>query len=220
MQRRDQQPPFAVGVILLAGGGSRRMGSPKLLLPWGTTTVLGHLIEQWKKLRARQIAVVTAFDAKALHNELDRLQFPDRDRIFNPQPDRGMFSSIQCAATWPGWNPELTCMAIALGDQPHLNLETLRALLEFGAVHPSKICQPLRNNRPRHPVLLPKATFLNLARSSATNLKACLEDPAAPRAGFESDDPGLDLDMDTPADYERAQASSGEKQPRHPRIRN
>ena len=63
--------------------------------------------------------------------ELDRLNFPVRDRIENPQPERGMFSSILCAAHWHGWRREIASWAIVLGDQPHLRTETLRVLLEF-----------------------------------------------------------------------------------------
>ena len=37
------------GVVILAAGASSRMGKPKLVLPWGKTSVLGHLIEQWKQ---------------------------------------------------------------------------------------------------------------------------------------------------------------------------
>ncbi len=93
---------FAVGVIILAAGRSARMGRPKLLLPWGGTSVLGHLIRQWRALDAKQIAVVCARDDGAMQAELDRLGFAEENRICNPAPERGMFSSIQCAAQWPG----------------------------------------------------------------------------------------------------------------------
>src|SRR3954470_21515571 len=104
---------LAVGVVILAAGASRRMGRQKLLLPWGKTTVLGHLLEQWTRLGAREIAVVCATNAGDVEDELDRLSrlAPSRGQkpspIFNPAPDRGMFSSIQCAAKWPEWNAEL-----------------------------------------------------------------------------------------------------------------
>ena len=49
-------PPF--GVVILGAGASSRMGRPKLLLPWGDTSIIGHLIEQWRALAAAQIAVV------------------------------------------------------------------------------------------------------------------------------------------------------------------
>ena len=34
-----------ITAIILAAGRSRRMGQPKMLLPWGETTVLGHVIQ-------------------------------------------------------------------------------------------------------------------------------------------------------------------------------
>jgi len=46
MQRLAAERSFAVGVVILAAGRSARMGRPKLLLPWGGTSVLGHLLAQ------------------------------------------------------------------------------------------------------------------------------------------------------------------------------
>ncbi|MEY2466916.1 MAG: molybdenum cofactor cytidylyltransferase [Verrucomicrobiota bacterium] len=135
--------------------------------------------------------------------ELERLEFSATNRIFNPTPERGMFSSIQCAAQWNGWNQQITHWLITLGDQPHLKTETLQTLLDFGARHPEKICQPLRHGHARHPVLLPKEFFAALADSDVIDLKQFLKTHARDFAGFESDDAGLDLDMDTPEDYER-----------------
>jgi molybdenum cofactor cytidylyltransferase len=195
---------FCFGVILLAAGGSRRMGRPKLLLPWGGVTVLGHLLRQWQKLNARQICVVCAAGAQEILDELNHSHFAAENRIFNPAPERGMFSSIQCAAAWPGWDPALSHWIITLGDQPHLRETTLQSLLQFGATNPGKICHPLRNGRGRHPVLLPRQAFAALRDSTAPDLKQFLGSRMEELAGFGTDDPGLDLDMDTPADYERA----------------
>lgn len=194
---------LSVGVTILAAGASRRMGKPKLLLPWGTTSVLGRLLQQCDALKVSQAAVVCASDAAPLAEELDRLSFPQVNRIINPAPDRGMFSSIQCAANWIGWKAELTHFFIMLGDQPHLRVETLRQLLDFGALNPDKICQPLRSGRRKHPVLLPKRVFAELKNTSADDLKQVLLAHASELSGFESADAGLDLDMDTPEDYER-----------------
>src|ERR1035438_4891955 len=105
---------YAVGVVILGAGRSSRMGRPKLLLPWGKTSVLGHLIAQWQALGAKQIAVVCAAADQAVFVELERLGFPATNRICNPAPDRGMFSSVQCAAQWEGWQPALTHWAIVL----------------------------------------------------------------------------------------------------------
>src|SRR5712691_801668 len=100
-------PILHFGVVVLAAGRSSRMGRPKLLLPWGRNTILGHLIDQWRALGAGQIAIVHAVADEALEREFDRLEFPGSDRIVNPQPERGMFSSIQCAGGWRGWRAGL-----------------------------------------------------------------------------------------------------------------
>jgi len=191
-------------VVILAAGASSRMGTPKLLLPWGGTSVLGHFIEQWRAVKANQIAIVLASGHTSIGIELDRLGFPAANRIANPQPDRGMFSSIQCAATWGKWDSALTHGVIVLGDQPHLLRETLRALLDFAAAQSQKICQPSRRGRPRHPVVLPKAILDQIKDSREETLKQFLQNNPPAVALLEWDDPGLDFDVDTPADYEQA----------------
>src|SRR6266403_85663 len=112
---------FRLAAVLLAAGRSSRMGRPKLLLPWGATSVLGHLLDQWQALKSEQIAVVCAADDLLVQAELDRLDFPASRRIVNNAPERGMFSSILCAAQWTGWRADLTHWAIVLGDQPHIS---------------------------------------------------------------------------------------------------
>jgi molybdenum cofactor cytidylyltransferase len=193
---------FSVGLVLLAAGFSRRMGKPKLLLPWGATSVLGHLLQQWQRLRAGQTAVVCGIGDAPMQAELDRLSFPMANRIMNPAPERGMFSSIQCAAGWPGWDAGVTHWAIALGDQPHLRPETLEAVLAFSAAHPQRVCQPRYAGHRRHPVVLPRSAFKDLAVSKTTSLKEFLDSRAA--VYYEATDPGLAVDIDVPEDYERA----------------
>ena len=180
------------------------MGRPKMLLPWGETTVLGHLIALWSRLPAEQIAVVCAPADAAITAELDRLRFPVANRIVNPDPSRGMFSSIQCAARWPGWRAALTHWAIVLGDQPHLRPATLAALADFAFRHPGNICQPVRGGHARHPVVLPAEVFAALQDSNDETLKQFLKRKSANVRRVELDDPGLDLDLDCPADYEKA----------------
>jgi len=196
------------GVVLLAAGSSGRMGRPKLLLRWGETSIIGCQIEIWRTLGAGQIAVVCAAGDSAMRAELDRLKFSAKNRIVNDAPRRGMFSSVRCAAQWPGWDEELTHFAISLGDQPHLRVETLRALLASAATQSDKSCQPRWNGRYHHPVLLPKTVFLQLRDTRAATLKEFLGTRADDIAGCDVDDPGLDQDIDTPEDYEKVKSSS------------
>jgi len=195
-----------LGVVILAAGASSRMGRPKLLLPWEGATVIGHLLRQWQTLGAAQITVVCDAANAALAAELDRLDFPQGNRVFNPQPNRGMFSSVLCAARWSGWQPGLTHWAITLGDQPQVRLETLEHLIDFAADHPVSVCQPSRHGHGKHPVILRMDAFSRLKDSRVVNLREFLGASERAAARCELDDPGLDIDLDEPADYERALA--------------
>jgi molybdenum cofactor cytidylyltransferase len=193
---------MSLAAIILAAGKSTRMGRPKMLLPWGATTVIGHLISQWQRVGEANVAVVHRDDPQ-LAAELDRLGVSPEQRIENPAPDGDMFSSIVCAARWEGWPQETTHWAVTLGDQPHLRDTTLRALIAFGVGHPATVCQPEWNGRPKHPVLLPRTAFLKLRDTTVTDLKQFLTDEQVAR--IKLDDPGLGFDLDFPEDYARAQ---------------
>lgn len=177
------------------------MGQPKLLLPWGETTVIGHIIDCWRGLGATRVAVVLRPDDHALRAELERLNLPAPDLIPNPFPERGMFSSILCAARHDGWEESLASFALALGDQPQLPRETLRALLQFHRTQPDSICQPLYGGHGRHPVILPRADWKRLAQSPAATLKEFLAASSVLECPI--DDARLTLDLDTPEDYKK-----------------
>jgi molybdenum cofactor cytidylyltransferase len=202
---------FRPASIILAAGASLRMGRPKLLLPWGETTVLGHLITSWSRLPMEQVAVVCALGDAAIQAEMDRLEFPVEQRIANPNPSRGMFSSIQCAAQWRGWKTSVTHWSVVLGDQPHLRTETLRAVADFAARNPANICQAARNGHGRHPVFFPKDMFMALAHTNAETLKHFLQSRATEVKLLESDDAELDLDLDHPGDYEKGVREFGNR---------
>lgn len=180
------------------------MGQPKLLLPWGGTSILEHLIHQWRAVGCEQIAVVTRQWDQLLNQELDRLRFANDQRVVNQNPEQGMFSSIQVAAQWPGWSPALTHWVISLGDQPQIATRSLEFLVRMAGENSREVCQLSRNGRPKHPVLMPKSIFRLLARAKATDLREFLNElPESKLVLWETDDTGLDFDLDTPADYER-----------------
>jgi molybdenum cofactor cytidylyltransferase len=195
---------FSLGVVILAAGASSRMGKPKMLLPWGGSSVLGHEISVWNSLGALQIGVVIAVKDSGIATELDRLSFPIADRIINTEPGRGMFSSIQCAAVWNEWNDSISHFVVALGDQPHLQRATLRELIEFSANNPDKVCQPTFQGSSRHPVVFPKSTFAKLASTKAGTLREFLQSVSEETVRVELNDPGLALDIDRPEDYDKA----------------
>ncbi len=183
------------------------MGQPKLLLPWGGGTILEHLIKQWLSAGASQMAVVVAADNSTVADVVRR--GGRATCITNPDPDRGMFSSVRCAADWGGWNPAITHWIISLGDQPHLQQTTLSELIAVVGTEPEAVWQPSYQGRRRHPVILPGSAFHALRRTRAADLKNFLESSSVSRRTLDVDDQGLEIDIDTPEDYARAKKLAG-----------
>lgn len=202
-----RQIDFWLGALILGAGRSTRMGRPKLLLSWGRTSIVGHLLEQWRQAGALQVIVVYAEHDRAMIDELDRLGVSLENRVANRQVNADMFSSVVCAARCSQWHPSMTHCAIVLGDQPHLHQNTLANLAKFASRHPDNVSQPVLHGRNRHPIVLPRKMLQDLAQSGAQTLKEFLRD--RPIAALECDDPGLDLDIDRPEDYQRAMALAG-----------
>jgi len=143
-----------VSAIILAAGKSQRMGQPKMLLPWGNTTVLGQVVGTFSKMGIADIIVVTGGDMEVVEVEVSRLagQFPDR-AVYNPLFEKGgMMSSIQAGlAVTP---PYCKAVLIGLGDQPQVEEETLNDILASYEKTGAGIIVPSHENRRGHPVLV------------------------------------------------------------------
>lgn len=191
-------------MIILAGGASLRMGKPKLLLPWGDTSILGHLLGLYNNDYTSQVAVVSSIGNKKIISELDRLGWQENNRILNPQATPEMFSSVLCGFQWEGWQSNISHLAVALGDQPLIRERTIRGLINHAKENPKNICQPIYENRRRHPVIIPHHIAEKVTIQSHINLREVLNSYKEAISPFPCDDPGLITDIDTPADYEEA----------------
>jgi molybdenum cofactor cytidylyltransferase len=198
-----KEAPFAFGVLILAAGASTRMGRCKLLLPWGDKTILTHLLDQWRHAGAAQVAPVFDPSNQLLREALAHAGFSRSDWIENSSPQLGMFSSLREASRWTGWLPTLTHFAICLGDQPHIQMSTLRLLLHTARKNPTRICQPALHGRAGHPIVLPANNFRELAQSDIPNLRAYVRTHEALRLRLPVEDPGVSEDLNTPEDYKR-----------------
>src|SRR5450631_2209352 len=104
---------MSILVAILAAGESRRMGRPKLCLPWGKTTILGHILHRWREAGAEKIVVVHGPGETPVTLELDRLGIPPDQRIATLAPERGMMGSVVTAAHLALRDASLTHLVIA-----------------------------------------------------------------------------------------------------------
>lgn len=195
--------PVVFGVVILAAGASTRMGTCKLLLPWGEKTILTHLLDQWRSTGAAQIAPAIDPSNQPLRKALAHAGFSPSDWIENPSPQLGMFSSLREASRWTGWLPTLTHWIISLGDQPHIEISTLRLLLHAARKNPTYICQPSFHGHTAHPTILPASNFRELVQNNIPNLRTYIRTREAFRLRVAVEDAGVSEDLDTPGDYAR-----------------
>jgi molybdenum cofactor cytidylyltransferase len=201
--RALNEAPFAFGVVILAAGTSTRMGKCKLLLPWGEKTILTHLLDQWRSAGAAQITPVIDPSNQPLRKALAHAGFSPSDWIENRSPQLGMFSSLQEASRWTGWLSTLTHWIISLGDQPHIQISTLRLLLDAARKNPTRICQPALQGHTAHPIILPASNFRELAQNDVPDLRTYIRRQEASRLRVAVEDAGVSRDLDTSQDYAR-----------------
>src|SRR5512136_2443662 len=115
-----------ITAIVLAAGLSTRMGTQKMLLPWGDTTVIGKVIQTLGQAELTDIRVITGGNHKEL-GEL--LQHGGVSCIFNEDYANGeMLNSIQVGLH--DIPPEFSAALVVLGDQPQIEAQVVKLIIE------------------------------------------------------------------------------------------
>lgn len=123
-----------VPLLVLAAGGSSRMGTPKQLLPWGQTTLLGHTLQTLMTFEKHPIYVVLGAYRNEVQAEINDLPVTP---IHNTQWEKGMGVSIATGLKQVVANhPAAAAVLIALADQPLLDASYYSKLLEAHKVNP------------------------------------------------------------------------------------
>jgi len=189
--------------IVPAAGASRRMGRPKLLLPYGTSTIVGSLASALRAGGASPVVIVAA---------AGDVELQEWARAFgavvavNPDPDRGMLSSIREGLAALGGADRLAqrgeVVLVAPADLPAVRPGTVAEILWRRAAAGAPLAVPTVHGRRGHPLaiapdLLSEIGTLDLS----VGLKQLLERHAAAVLEVPVDDPGSVRDVDTPEDY-------------------
>lgn len=187
--------------ILLAAGASTRMGRPKALLEWRG---LPLICWQAGQLTEACGLVIPVLGARAPEIAAVLPQRPAIRPVLNRAWQRGRASSIRTAARQIPAAAET--IVIAGVDQP-ATAEIIRKLLDHLQRRPdAQIAVPRHNGRNGHPLVF-RATLLPELRQvseRAQGLKAIRHRHATATTFLETDDPTVLLDLNTPADYQRA----------------
>jgi EmrB/QacA subfamily drug resistance transporter len=188
-----------VGAILLAAGGSSRMGQPKQLLPIGGQPMVRRVTEAVCETGLAQVVVVVGAHAKAVTAALGGLPVVI---VANEDWAGGMSTSMRAGLLT--LRPEIQAVLIALADQPGLTPDLLRTLIARHEASGAPITVPYYQGQRGNPVLFDGELFPELlAVEGDLGGRALFARYQEQIERVEVDDPAVIQDIDTLEDYER-----------------
>lgn len=185
--------------IVLAAGGSRRLGTPKQLLTRGGETLVHRAVRLAAATRPARLLLVVGGYSEPVRDAVADITL---EIVFNPAWEEGLASSLRAAASLLQGN---TDRRLVLGcDQPALQLAHLRTLLDTAASVDSGCAATAHAEARGIPVVVSAEMFANARELSGDRgLRAALQ--RLPRDAIALLEAGeLQFDLDTPADLKRA----------------
>ncbi len=187
-----------IGAVVLAAGMSRRMGQPKLLLPWGGTTVIGQVVSVLRQAREPLEIVVVG---GRLADEL-RAALPDEKVAFNPDYEQGeMLASLRVGLA--GLGRGVAAALVALGDQPQIEVEVVDRVIAAYRQSGARLVAPSYQMRRGHPWLIERSLWPEmLGLQAGETLRDLLARFADQIHYVAVERPSVLKDLDTPEDYQ------------------
>ncbi len=199
MARSSSSGTDSTAALIMAAGGSARLGTPKALLPWRGESLLRHVVETALASACARVFVVLGADADALAAELRSL---DITIVRHLEWKKGLGASIAAGIKTLVENEEeaFEHVLLMLGDQPFVTPELLDELL---TERPHPIVASRYGDTLGPPALFDRSTFSGLcALEGDRGAKALLME--APDRVAHVAFPDGRFDIDTAEDYGRA----------------
>jgi len=186
--------------IILAAGESRRMGYPKPLLKIGGQTFIERIADSMLAVVPRLVIVLGA------HSDRVRAAIPRDGRIMiveNPNYSRGQLSSLKVGLG--AIQPDGTGALVHLGDHPMVRVATFQAIVDSYVKLDKPIVIARHEGHRGHPVIFDRAIFAELQTAPEEEGARHVVNAEASRIAYiDLQDPGINLDLDTPSDLARA----------------
>ena len=188
--------------IVPAAGRSRRMRTQKLLLPFGATTIIGHVVASLVNSTVQQVYVVAGADGEGMAAKLSCGRVTV---VINPDPDSSMLESIRCGLR--ALPEACTTVVMALGDQPAVTSGLVDELLAAFDATDRRMLVPVHHGRRGHPLVFStRYTHEVLTGHDDTGLRGLLRRHPEDVLEYEVPAPAVLFDVDYPDDYRRALA--------------
>jgi molybdenum cofactor cytidylyltransferase len=146
-----------LAAVILSGGASRRMGSPKALVSYQGTSFLEHLLSVTNHPALGIRRVVLGPDAEAISRQI---ALPPDEIVVNHEWKKGQLSSIHAALHSLPSNTE--GMLLCPVDHPLVSAFLIGSLVDAFLVTRAPVVVPSYKGRRGHPVIFSAATFQEL----------------------------------------------------------
>ncbi len=186
-----------IWAIVLAAGESKRMGSPKMLLPWMGKSIIEQVVENVLSSGVSGAVVVLGAASEGIKSVTSRYNVV---HCYNDDYRSGMLSSVRCGfAALP---EDCTAAVVIPGDQPMIEPGEINRVIAAGMESGKGIVMPVYRGRRGHPLLIDiryREEVMSLPESEGLRALAARN----PADVFEAstEDQSVLRDIDTHDDY-------------------
>jgi len=194
--RKGIQPRIAA--VVLAAGGSTRMGQAKQLLPIAGQPMVRRAAQTVCQAGLAQVVVVVGAQAEPVAEALAGLPV---QIVVNEAWAAGLSTSVR--AGLEALRPEIQAVLMVLADQPALSTGLLEKLVARYEATGAPIVAPLFEGRRGNPILFDRSLFDALgAVEGDRGGRELLQLYEEQVERLEIDDAAILIDIDTPQDYD------------------
>ncbi|MFN8433794.1 MAG: nucleotidyltransferase family protein [Anaerolineales bacterium] len=180
-----------ISAVILAAGKSTRMGQQKMLMPWGSVTVLEKVIQTVQAAEIEDIILVASPEIAS--------KFQDKYLQVVRNEEGDMLKSIQLGLRAQKESAEAAL--ICLGDQPQMEEGSMRSVCEAFQKSGAKLIAPSYQMRRGHPWLVEKSLWGEILAMQNGSMREFLDHHANEIQYVNLSTPTILQDLDTPEDY-------------------
>jgi len=149
-----------LAAVILSGGASSRMGSPKALLPYQGRPFLEHLLEVTSHRNIGVRRVVLGAHAESIAKVVD---LKADEIVINEDWEKGQLSSVQAALR--SLPPKTDGILLCLIDHPLISAVLVQELIEQFYKSKKPIVLPVYEGRRGHPVIFSSSLYDELLQA-------------------------------------------------------
>lgn len=190
-----------ISAIILAAGESKRMGQPKMLLPWGELMIIQQVITTFLTVGIEDIVVVLGGAREQVEKAIE--PYPIR-KIHNSNFVAGeMLSSLQCGLR--ALPDRVQATLIGLGDQPQVQEGSVRLVCDAYRASKAQLVVPSFQMRRGHPWLVARPLWKEILElKPPESARDFLNRHPGEIHYVNVEMPSILTDLDTPEDYQKA----------------